>query len=849
MLLSAPRRTRRILLTTVVLCLALAPGVAHAETAPAAPTRTYLVTVDDGAQGAVANRLEQLGADPRAEFGEALDAVAVQMTAAQAASAALLPDVEVVAADQTYAVNDTQGVDSAWGLDRIDQRSLPLDHAYTFDSRAGAGVRVYVVDTGISPDPTLGTRLSAGYSAIADGYGTSDCHGHGSHVAGIVGSTRWGVAKAATLVPVRVLACNGQGATTGIVAGLDWIAAHHPSGTPGVVNMSLGGPVSAALNEAVASLVGRGLTVVAAAGNASADACTVSPASAPAALTVGATGQNDARASFSNYGSCVDLFAPGVAIPSSSPTNAAGASMSGTSQASPHAAGVAALYLAQSPAATPAQVELALLTAAQPVVTDARSASTLLLSSAVAAASTTAVDVTTTATTTSLKLAWTAGTAGSTITRWTVLRRVVGTGTWQSTVVTRPTITFSSLAPATSLDVAITGVDATGATASTTLTVATVAAPDAPALSASTTLRTARLVWTAPTVSPALVTGYTVQRSTNGSTWSTVATTTRTTTSATVTGLAPGSTTWFRVAASASTTVGAWSTPLAVGTAAAPSAPNALAVTATSATTATLTWAAPSVSAGFVERYVVQRSTDGLTWKTVPRAEPSATTATLTGLSPATGYLVRVAAAGEGVTGSWAPSVPLTSLPLPTQPAAVGVNATMTTATVTWQTPSEASAVTGYRVGWSLNGLTWKTVDVAADARTTTLVGLKPGTPYQVRTAALADKLLGPWSDAAGVTTAVAPSAPRSATVTARTTTSLTLTWAPPTTAAPAVTAYRVEWSTDGVTWAATSVPPTTTQVTLGSLRRGTIYRLRVAALSPETTSPFASTSGTTATS
>ncbi|GAA4625788.1 fibronectin type III domain-containing protein [Cellulomonas oligotrophica] len=836
-------RRRRTLLVAGAVCLALVPSAAHAEPAPV--ERTYLVTVDAGSQDEVAARLERLGADPQRQFDEALDAVAVRMTAAQAAAASQLPDVGAVAADATFRVADTQAVDSAWGLDRIDQRNLPLDRSYTYDARAGVGVRVYVVDTGISPDTGFGTRLVAGYSAIADGRGTSDCHGHGTHVAGIVGATRWGVAKAATLVPVRVLGCTGQGATTGVVAGLEWIASRHPAGTPGVVNMSLGGPASTAVDTAVASLVAQGLTVVVAAGNESVDACTVSPARAPSALTVGATGQDDARAYFSNVGACLDLFAPGVQIPSSSPSSSAGAVMSGTSQASPHVAGAAALYLAQSPAATPVQVQLALLTAAQPVVRDARSASTLLLQSSVSA-STAPVAVTATATTSSIRLAWT---ADGTFSRWTVLRRVVGTSTWQSSVVTRPTTTFSSLPPGTAVEVAITGVDAVGVTASTTLTTSTAAAPSAPGLTASATLRSATLSWTAPTVSAPLVTAYTVQRSTNGTTWTTAATTTKAVTTATVAGLTPGVRVWFRVSATAGTTPGTWSTPLAVTAAPAPGAPTGLAVTGTSARTATVTWAAPTVSAAHVQKYVVQRSLDGVTWRSVPTATPLATTATLTALTPGTEHLVRVAASGEGVTGAWTTPVRATTLPLPSQPLGVAASATMLTSTVTWDPPAQTSATTGYRVSWSTNGLSWRTLDVPADARTTTLVGLRPGTAYQVRVAARADGLLGPWSDVTAVTTVVAPSAPRTLTTTGRTTTSLTMTWAPSAAGATAVTAYRVERSTDGVTWTATTVAPTTTQVTLSALRRATTYRVRVSAVSPEVVSPAAQWSGATATS
>ena len=247
-----------------------------------------------------------------------------------------------------------------WGLDRVDQRDLPLDKKFE-PSTDAKNVNVYIIDTGIyAKHQDFGDRASVGTDTVGDGQNGVDCMGHGSHVAGTIGGTTYGLAKAAKLIAVRVLDCKGSGSTESVVAGIDWVTKNAKK--PAVANMSLGGGADDALDAAVKASVDSGVTYAVAAGNDSADACLSSPAKEPSAITVGATDDQDQRAEFSNYGKCVDLFAPGVDITSVGITGPdATAKMSGTSMATPHVTGGIALYLADHPDATPADVAKALV--------------------------------------------------------------------------------------------------------------------------------------------------------------------------------------------------------------------------------------------------------------------------------------------------------------------------------------------------------------------------------------------------------------------------------------------------------------------------------------------------------
>ncbi|MEA2162821.1 MAG: hypothetical protein QOK37_948 [Thermoanaerobaculia bacterium] len=297
-------------------------------------------------------------------YDKALKGFAVELSQAEAALIAQDSRVGYVEEDGVVTADATQS-GATWGLDRIDQRSLPLNGSYTYNVN-GAGVHAYIVDTGIlTSHSDLGGRASVGFDAVNDGHNGIDCNGHGTHVSGTVGGNTYGVAKGVTLVAVRVLDCSGSGTNSGVIAGVNWVASNAIK--PAVANMSLGGGVSQALDDAVTGAVNAGVVFCVAAGNGDAagnpqDACTTSPARAPSAITVSATDSTDTKASWANFGTCVDIFAPGVSITSDwySSTTATN-TISGTSMATPHTCGVAALYLSANTTATPAAVTTALI--------------------------------------------------------------------------------------------------------------------------------------------------------------------------------------------------------------------------------------------------------------------------------------------------------------------------------------------------------------------------------------------------------------------------------------------------------------------------------------------------------
>ncbi len=360
---------------SLILVASITPTAASAASASAsaasavsvsASTESYVVEFTNARGRRQTAADESLrGTAVGAEWADAIDGFAADLSPSDVQRLRNDPDVLAVERDQPVAVATTQ-TPTPWGLDRIDQRSRPLSNTYSYTT-TGAGVTAYVIDTGIrSTHQQFGGRVGSGYvyPGVDSGIGAEDCYGHGTHVAGTLGGTTYGVAKAVTLIPVRVLDCLGDGSTTSVIAGIDWVIAHHAAGVPAVANLSLGGPGFQPEDDAINNLIADGITVVVAAGNAQSpapatDACLDSPARVPAAITVGAitNSSNDAVASYSNFGSCLDLFAPGSGVESAFYTSdIATTTMSGTSMATPHVAGVVARMLQTSPLSTPAQI-------------------------------------------------------------------------------------------------------------------------------------------------------------------------------------------------------------------------------------------------------------------------------------------------------------------------------------------------------------------------------------------------------------------------------------------------------------------------------------------------------------
>lgn len=712
---------RRLVGATVAATMAAAlismPGAAHAAPASApavdSPQITELIVayepgVTPSEAPGVATGSAAISSDVTLATGDAigfglrtvgLSAPVDEATAERlAAELSNTPGVRYAEPNSIVTLADVQP-GAPWGLDRIDQPALPLDTSYQYPTGSkGSGVTAYVIDTGIlAGHAEFGGRVAAGYDGVGDGNGSSDCNGHGTHVAGTLGGATYGVAKQVTLVPVRVFGCTGGTTIDAVVSGINWVVAQHTSG-PAVANLSLSAGVSTALDDAVTALIADGVTAVVAAGNANVDSCTRSPARVASAITVNASDSADARASFSNYGSCSDLYAPGVDIMSAWWTSTTATNtISGTSMATPHVAGVAARILGANPGYTPAQVSSAILNAASAVTFSPASPDPDLLLFADPGVLVTApgspTSVQATAGNASATITWVApaSTGGSPLTGYTARAYAASSGgssvaTCQPSPATEVGCTIAGLSNGVTYYVDVIAANAyfpsTGSPSSPRVPVTpagVVVAPSAPqSVSATPGNASLAVIWSAPaSTGGATIDSYTARAYSAASGGTSAGSCSTAALGCTVSGLTNGTEYFVEVFATNSAGNGTASSPrFAAVPATTPSAPRSVAATA-GENQASVTWTAPSSNGGSsITGYTARAwtaATGGSTTATCQPAVPTGLGCTITGLTGATTYYVDVVATNEMGTGS-APAARVTVTPTapPAPPASGG---------------------------------------------------------------------------------------------------------------------------------------------------------------------------------
>lgn len=904
-------RAGRIALAALSAVTLSVAGVIPANAATADTVSTYIV--DAPTLSALRTAVSPIAADAEVlpEMGKAI----VELTAAEAKNLDAKPGVSV-APDAYLSVTDAQD-DAPWNLDRLDQSTPSVNGGpagqYWYPDSAGAGVRIYILDSGTRADhPDLNGRVIDGFDAINSIEGpTTDCNGHGTAVASAAAGTVYGVAKLATIVPVQAGNCSGQASTSAIIRGLDWIAASNPAGTPAVVNISLGAmdktlhPAFAALESSITDLIASGILVTIAAGNDAGDAtvpeaCQFSPARTPTAFTVGAADAwaggygIEGRADFSNAGSCVDAFAPGVSILTASVAGA-DSYRNGTSFAAPIVAGLAAIHLADHRTDTPAQTTSALLAAAQPGAlvdnasrglgstvhydTSAQASTVktaspnLLVRTPAAVPSTSGVvaglrdDGRTTST---LKYAWTAPTTG-------VRLRIDGGLTPARTVdvPSGTSYTFTGLADATTYQVEATTIsDGLVGAASVTLltktgqpqrvTPAAVQSLSATLVPASGTAGPkARLAWSVPEdLGMTATTDYVIQYSKGGGAWTTYADGTSVARTFTSPQLTASTAYSFRVFAKNGGGTGPGAAVAFTTSRERPDAVRALTATPVPATKTSgpksvLTWAAPA-DQGFtaVTDYIIQSSKNGGAWTTYSDGVSAARTFTTPPLAASSAYTFRVFAVGGRGTGPAATVEARTTSDRPqviTELRTAVIPATGTVApkiSLAWTAPADQgfTAITDYVIQWSKNGGAWATYEDGVGVGTTlTTPALSANSAYAFKVSAV--NSYGPGASAS-VQAAIGRDRPSAVQgVTAANTASATgpvtnVTWSVPADQGfTAITDFIIQYSTSGGAWVTVADGKNIAQTVSVPLGSSTATRVfRVFAVNSFGTGPSAST-------
>ena len=828
-----------------------------------APVRgQYIVTLKDGVSpSAMSDEEKDGGVNVLFVYSEAVNGFAAQLSDEDVERLDKDPRVQSIEQD-SFVVLQADQENPPWGLDRIDQRRLPLNSRFSYNE-TGSGVTAYVIDTGIRGDHVdFGGRVNSGYTAIRDAYGTTDCNGHGTHVAGTIGGSTWGVAKSTTLVPVRVLNCSGSGWTSGVIAGIDWSIANHEAGSPAVANMSLAGLRSLSFNAAVARGVADGIVFVVAAGNNNRDACGYSPASESSAITVGAIGSTDVRASFSNFGACLDVFAPGVSIVSAWRTSSSAIrSLSGTSMASPHVAGVVALQLQSDPTATPAQIATRITNASTPDIVGNKGTNSpnLLVFTGGAWEAPSPVAPSAPTSLSALggveraMLSWTAPTltGGSPITDYVVEFALVGSSTWSTfadgtSVETTSTVT--GLTNGRTYQFRVRAVSAGGTGEASLTASAPVGVPGMPTgLSATPLASAVRLSWSAPTQnggSP--ITDYVIEVSDDGaSTWTVFGDAESTERTATVTGLTNGTSYAFRVAAANVLGSGAPSThvvsvPWEVLS---PSAPRDVAITSVQLTSIGLSWSVPTTDGGgAITDYVVEYSaTSGSTWTEFSDAVSTLRSVTVTGLTSGTRYLFRVRAVNSAGRGTASASPAAVAPGVPGPPCCIDdTEIGPRYVAIRWGAPEYdgGAVITNYVIQYSTDdGVTWTTwPEPHGNGTLRTITGLADGIAHKFRVSArnahgTSDP--SPVSDPYTPWTPVAPGAPVNVVASARPA-QVDLDWdAPESDGGEPITDYVIEYSTDsGSSWTTyADGVSTSTLASLRGLTAGVTHVFRVKAI------------------